>query len=157
MRRSVVYFTSFNIFFKGSILKSIKTGIAIPINLAKEFESIMKALGYSSRSKAIRDAIQLFITIHKWSSTTGEVAGAILTLYDHEELGVEERLTDIQHEYLDIIASTMHVHLTRNLCMQIIAIKGDVSRVKALYQGVVGIKGVKYVQPALFSVHISPS
>ena len=137
-------------------MKSIKTGIAIPINLAKEFEKIMKALGYTSRSKAIRDAIQFFITIHRWSSTTGEVAGAILALYNHEEPGVEEKLTDIQHEYLDIIASTMHVHLTENLCMQIIAIRGDVSKVKALYQGIVSIKGVKYVQPALFSVHISP-
>lgn len=39
---------------------------------------------------------------------------------------------DIQHHYADIIISTMHVHLEFEKCMEIIAVSGDIERVKGL-------------------------
>ena len=128
---------------------SIKTGIAIPVDLAREFEKVMKALGYESRSKAIRDAIQHFITMHRWQSAEGSVVGALLVVYNHGE--AEEDLTDVQHEFLDIVTSAMHIHLTKELCLQIVAIRGHISRVKELYKKVANIRGVRYLQPAFFS------
>lgn len=131
---------------------SIKTGVAIPEEIMKEFEELTKTLGYRSRSKAFQDAVQLFISTHRWVESRGSIAGCIVVIYDHEEHGIEEALTDIQHSYLNIISAAMHVHLSHTRCMLIIALKGDVESVKKLYSELSSIKGITHIQSAFTTI-----
>ncbi|MEM1983436.1 MAG: CopG family ribbon-helix-helix protein [Sulfolobales archaeon] len=127
---------------------TVKTGVSIPKNIMVEFEELTKILGYRSRSRAFQDAIQLFITTHRWVSLSGYLAGCAVLIYNHEEHGVEERLTDTQHKFLDVISAAMHIHLTTTYCMLVIALKGESSRIKDLYNELSSIKGVIHIQPA---------
>ncbi len=127
---------------------SVKTGVALPEDVMKEFDRLIKSLGYKSRSRAFQDAVQLFISMHKWVDTKGYIAGCVVVIYDHGEHGVEEELTDIQHKYLNVISAAMHVHLSSNLCMLIIAVRGDVEVVKRFHSELGGIKGVRHIQTA---------
>ncbi|MCX8185961.1 MAG: ribbon-helix-helix protein, CopG family [Sulfolobales archaeon] len=127
---------------------SVKTGVAVPRDIMEEFEDLAKKLGYRSRSRAFQDAVQLFITTHRWVGLSGLLAGCVVVIYNHEEHGVEERLTDIQHRFLDVISAAMHIHLTSTHCMLVITLRGDAGRVKDLYKELSGIRGVTHIQPA---------
>jgi len=112
----------------------VKAGVSIPVDLYEAFNDTLKGLGITSRSQGIQMAIRSFLALHSWKSIEGDrdIAGSILIIYSHNDDHVEEELTDIQHEYLDIIASVLHVHLSRDKCMEIIAVKGRVSRIRDL-------------------------
>ncbi len=127
---------------------SIKTGVAVPRSVMEEFEELTNALGYKSRSRAFQDAIQLFITTHRWLRLGGYIVGCVVIIYNHEEHGAEEKLTDIQHKFSDVISAAMHVHLTDTYCMLVIALKGDAARIKELYSELCGVNGVMHIQPA---------
>jgi CopG family nickel-responsive transcriptional regulator len=79
----------------------------------------------------------------------GEGVGAITMIYDHSVKGLEEALTDVQHQFEATICSSMHVHLEDEYCLEIIAIKGKASDVRALTQELKTKRGVKEVKLAL--------
>lgn len=131
---------------------SIKVGVVIPQDVARDVEELMKSLGYKSRSKLVQDALRYYITATAWRKEKGEVVGAIAVLYNHDISGVDESLTDIQHEYLDIIISALHAHLTKSYCLQLILIRGDVSKVKELYNKLNNVRGVIHIAPIVMKV-----
>ncbi len=110
--------------------KIVRTGVSFPEELLKSFDRIIEELGIGSRSQAIQEAIRDFISMNSWRISGEDVAGAILLHYSHEEHGLEERITDVQHEFMDIIPSTLHLHLSKEDCLLIIAVRGKASRVK---------------------------
>jgi CopG family nickel-responsive transcriptional regulator len=110
----------------------IRTGVSFPEELLRTFDRIIRDLGIESRSQAIQEAIRDFITMNSWRIADEEVAGAILVHYSHEEHGIEERLTDAQHGFLNIIPSALHIHLSREDCLLVIAVRGRALEVKEL-------------------------
>ncbi len=133
-----------------SALRS-KFGIYVSEPLASELEECMKALGIKSKSALIREALKLFINEHKWK-TAEHAVGIIGLIYDHTRKGVDEELTDIQHDYLDLIVSTLHVHLDRERCMLAIVVRGGTERIKELLGKLVSIKGVGIARTMLLAV-----
>lgn len=112
--------------------KIIRTGVSFPEDLLKIFDRIIKDLGIESRSQAIQEAVRGFIAMNSWRIADEEVAGAILVHYSHEEHGIEERLTDAQHDFLKLIPSALHIHLSREDCLLVIAVRGKASEIKEL-------------------------
>mgnify|MGYP001772759093 CR=1 FL=1 len=129
----------------------MKFGVYIPVDLAEELKKLAESLRVKSRSKLLQEALRLYILENKWS-VADEVAGSIGILYNHEVRGVDEELTDVQHEFLDIIVSALHVHLDKERCMLIIAIRGASSRVRELVSKVNNLKGVVLVRPMLLAI-----
>jgi CopG family nickel-responsive transcriptional regulator len=60
------------------------------------------------------------------------VIGVIGVYYIHGKRHVDEELVEIQHEYLDIIISTQHIHLTKESCAEFIIVRGKISRIEEL-------------------------
>ncbi len=125
-----------------------RISISIPPDLLKELDNFIEKSGYD-RSKVIQMAIRNFLTDYRWTHESGDIAGALILLYDHKSRGIEESLTDIQHEYGNIITSTMHVHLDENNCLEIIAVKGESGRIKELMESMMMEKGVKQLKLAV--------
>ncbi|MEM0338163.1 MAG: ribbon-helix-helix domain-containing protein [Ignisphaera sp.] len=131
--------------------KKTKFGVYVPPELVQELEELMNVLNIDNRSKLLQEALRLFILENRWS-TAKEVVGSINILYNHEIGDSDKELTEIQHRFLDIIVSTMHVHLDKNRCLLIIAIRGSNERVKELLGSIHSIKGVMLVRPVLMSM-----
>lgn len=124
-----------------------RISISLPEKLLEEFDRILKEKGYVSRSEGIRDAIRSYILEHSFvSQLTGEVAGTISIIYDHDESNVLERLTDAQHDFAGVIDSSLHIHLDRRHCLEVIVVRGDSSKIKQLLNRLKSIKGVKYAK-----------
>jgi CopG family nickel-responsive transcriptional regulator len=132
--------------------KIVRVGVAFPPDLLKDFDEITEKMTYESRSKAIQDAVRLFVSERKHlSETEGPQAGIIMILYNHETKGLESTLTHVQHHYADIISATMHIHLNEKDCLETIAIRGDASRVRNLSNELSSKRGVKLMKAAIFS------
>ena len=92
-------------------MKIVRFGVSIPEDLLKKFDDIIDEKGYANRSEAIRDLIRDFIVRHEWEVGDKEVAGTITIVYNHDEADVVEELLDMQHEYVNNIISSIHVHM----------------------------------------------
>ena len=122
--------------------------ISVPPKLLEEFDELVKSMGYG-RSKAIRLAMQNFLTEYRWKRKEGMVAGGLLMVYDHKTRGLKEVLTDIQHEYRDVIRSTTHVHLNERNCLEIVAVIGEVKTIQSIAKKLMGERGVKQLKLAI--------
>ena len=106
-----------------------RIGVSLPKRLLDEFDSIIKTRGYSSRSEAIRDAIRNYIAEYKWlESEKGEIVGVVNVIYDHNVRGISDAIIDLQHEFLENIMTTLHIHLSKDQCLEVILVKGEMER-----------------------------
>ncbi|HOB18005.1 MAG TPA: nickel-responsive transcriptional regulator NikR [Candidatus Methanoculleus thermohydrogenotrophicum] len=124
-----------------------RIGISLPKNLLDKFDEILSLRGYSSRSEGIRDAIRNYITYYQWiSDVKGERQGVITMVYDHDQRGLLETLTEIQHEYAHIIRASLHSHITQNRCLEVILLRGDGTVLKEITERLMSQKGVEAVK-----------
>ncbi|HJJ73981.1 MAG TPA: nickel-responsive transcriptional regulator NikR [Methanocorpusculum sp.] len=124
-----------------------RIGISLPENLLNKFDSIIDKRGYSSRSEGIRDAIRSYITYYEWmNDVEGERQGVITMVYDHDQRGLMEAVTEVQHANIDIIQSSIHSHLTHERCMEEIMVKGDGQKLRSLTESLMALKGVESVK-----------
>jgi len=132
--------------------KIIRVGVTFPPDLLRDFDEIIGKMGYENRSKAVQDAVRIFVSEKKWlQEEKGVQAGILMMLYDHEVKGIESSLTDVQHHYTHIICSTMHIHLSERDCLEAIAVKGDAAEVRKLSDALAAKRGVKLLKTMLIS------
>jgi CopG family nickel-responsive transcriptional regulator len=124
-----------------------RISISLPEKLLEEFDRILREKGYVSRSEGIRDAIRSYILEHSFiSQLSGDIAGTISIIYDHDATNVLEKLTDAQHDFSKVIDSSLHIHLDRHHCLEVIVVRGDSAEIKQLLNRLKAIKGVKYAK-----------
>lgn len=130
----------------------VRVGVTFPPELLKELDEIIKEIGYESRSKAIQDSVKQFITEYRWTKKEkGIKAGVLTMIYNHEVKGLEETLTDIQHRYNELIRSSMHIHLSKEYCLEAIAVQGEAEEILKLTKEIMSKKGVEQVKLAIVS------
>jgi CopG family nickel-responsive transcriptional regulator len=133
--------------------KITRVGVTFPPDLLKDFDEVIAKIGYENRSKAVQDAVRIFVSERKWlQEEKGAQAGVLMMLYDHEVRGLESVLTEIQHHYAQIICSTMHIHISERDCLEAIAVKGDAAGIRKLGDELAAKKGVKILKTMFVSV-----
>jgi CopG family nickel-responsive transcriptional regulator len=133
--------------------KITRVGVTFPPELLKEFDQITQNMGYESRSKAIQDAVRLFVSERKWlKEEKANQTGVLLMVYDHEAKGLESELTETQHHHADLILATMHIHLGEQDCLEAIAVKGKTSEIRHLSDELATKRGVKILKAMIVSL-----
>jgi CopG family nickel-responsive transcriptional regulator len=134
--------------------KIVRVGVTFPPELLKEFDEITAKMGYESRSKAIQDAVRLFVSEKKWLKEEEKTSqtGILLMVYDHETRDLDRELTETQHHHSDLISSTMHIHLDERDCLEAIAVKGKAPEIRHLSNELATKKGVKILKAVIVSV-----
>jgi CopG family nickel-responsive transcriptional regulator len=133
--------------------KIIRVGVTFPPELLKDFDAITSKMGYESRSKAIQDAVTLFVSERKWlKEEESTQTGVLLMVYDHEVKGLETELTEIQHHHTSLISSTMHIHIGEQDCLEAIAVKGKASDIRKLSNELTTKRGVKILKTMIVSI-----
>lgn len=133
--------------------KIMRLSVTFPPDLLKDFDELIRKMGYENRSKAVQDAVRLFVSERKWlQEEKGMQAGVLMLLYDHEVRGLEDALTDVQHDHANVISSAMHIHLTERECLEAIAVKGDASEIRKLSDKLASKRGVKLLKTMIVSL-----
>lgn len=125
----------------------VKTGIAFPDKVYEELNKIAKEMGYTSISKAVRDAVELFIAFNKWWSAKGGVTGVILLLLPRSSEQAHKKITSILNS-ADVVKSFTYSALN-DYVLYIVNVAGSGPDVKQLYKELTKVENVLAVQPSL--------
>lgn len=124
--------------------KTIRFGVSLDSDLLEKFDNLCDERSYQTRSEAIRDLIRNMLIQKEWEDVQGETAGTLSMVYDHHQSDLAQKLTELQHDFLDIIVASLHVHLDHNNCMEILVLRGIGERLRDLGQKLTSTKGVKH-------------
>ena len=117
-------------------------GVSIPKSLIQKFDDVLCEIGYENRSKAIADAINIFIN-EKRIDNNLDLIGTISYMYDHHVSDINRKLVELQHGFEKNIKSTMHSHITPDECVEVLIVEGVAKDVQKLFGGLSAIRGVK--------------
>jgi CopG family nickel-responsive transcriptional regulator len=134
--------------------KITRIGVTFPPDLLENFDNIIKKMGYESRSKAIQDAVRLFVSEKNWlqEDQSSSQTGILLMVYDHDVKGLEADLTEEQHINSAIVSSTLHIHIGERDCLEAIAVRGKASEIRKLSDKLATKRGVKILKTMIVTI-----
>src|ERR1051325_8448859 len=121
-----------------------RIGVAIDTALLNKFDRLIEQRGYTNRSEAFRDMIREELVAQTWESPETHVVGTVTLVYDHHVRLLNEKLTDIQHDFHSLILSTLHVHLDHDHCLEVLIVRGKSAAVRKVADTLISTKGVKH-------------
>ena len=124
--------------------KIVRFGVSLSEKLLKSFDKFIASKGYTNRSEAIRDLIREKLVKLEWEIGQKEAVGTITIVYDHEIRELSSKLTHLQHQYVESIISTTHVHLDEHNCLEVLIVRGKVKEIEGIANKLISTKGVKH-------------
>jgi len=118
--------------------------VSLPADLARELDRMTREKGYTNRSLAIADMIRGNLVEHRQQQHDADIAGSITLVYDHHRHHLQDLLTDLQHDHMNVIISTLHAHLDHHNCLELLAVRGPAGEIKKLADELIAAKGVKH-------------
>jgi CopG family nickel-responsive transcriptional regulator len=104
--------------------------ISLPDELLEELEKRIREQGFSGRSDVVRAGAKMLIADCKEKERLeGSLNSVLLVIHPQN---VEDTVTEIKHEFEDIISTQIHNHLRKDKCLEIFILEGDADRVKEL-------------------------
>ncbi|MGB3008648.1 MAG: nickel-responsive transcriptional regulator NikR [Chitinophagaceae bacterium] len=124
-------------------MKVKRFGVSLDEEILKKLDEMVLTSKFPNRSQAIRHLIKGSLVQEKINQNK-TVAGALVIVYDHHKKDISNTLTHLQHDFHNLILSTQHVHLSHDLCLETIAIKGKAQQLISLSDAIIGLKGIKH-------------
>lgn len=112
-------------------------------SLLKAFDEYVLKREYKNRSQAISQLVNNCLAQSLSMDEIAVVVGIIVIVYNHEKRELVDTLIDLQHKYLSSIISSLHVHLSKHDCLEIIVVEGETQKLRRVENEIVKIKGVK--------------
>ena len=129
--------------------------ISLDEDLAREFDALIAARGYSNRSEAVRDLIRARLEADRLAQ--GEAPHCVANLsyvYNHHERDLAERLTALQHDHHDLTVATLHAHLDHENCLESAILKGPTAAVRRFAERLIAEPGVRHGQLSVVAVDV---
>lgn len=122
----------------------IRFGISIDQDLSEKFDLYLSERGYATRSEAIRDLIRDALIQQKIElQPKTNALGSLTLIYDHHARNLAQEMGAIQHDFYALILSVMHLHVSHNDCMELIALSGKAFEIVKLANALLSLKGIK--------------
>ncbi|HXU60274.1 MAG TPA: nickel-responsive transcriptional regulator NikR [Polyangia bacterium] len=119
----------------------VRFGVAVEASLLRDLDALAKQRG-CTRSELLRDMGRAEVGRAKVSAAVPAV-GALTIVYDHHVRDLSEKLTELQHELGDDVRAAMHVHLSHDLCLEVVVLRGRSDRLSAIADRILALRGVK--------------
>lgn len=130
--------------------KVSRISISLEPALQDRLETLVEESGYTNRSEFLRDMIRDHLVEKTWRADD-PVVGTITLVYDHHARELSRKLTGIQHAHHDAVLATTHVHLTHDLCAEMILVRGRAGTVRALADALRQQRGVLHAALSMSS------
>ncbi|MGM5483089.1 MAG: nickel-responsive transcriptional regulator NikR [Nanobdellota archaeon] len=121
----------------------VRKGIAFEQDLLEQFDKLLEKRGYKNRSEAIRDIIRKELIEENIRTPEKKMMASLTIVFDHHKHDIQHKLTHKQHQ-TDLIKSTLHIHLNKNDCMEVLILDGKVKDIKKFSDEMLATKGVKH-------------
>ncbi len=120
--------------------------VSLENDLLQAFDRYCHTNQVATRSEALRQLIREKLTAEAWTNDAADVAASLTLVYDHHKSNLTNKLIEIQHNHTDCVISALHVHLTHDLCMELIALRGSAKQLQSLAAELSGLKGIHQAQ-----------
>ena len=104
--------------------------ISLTEEILKEIDSLLKNLGFSGRSDAIRAGIRSFVSEEKQKENLSGNVNAILLVVHSDEY--DNQVNGIKHSYEDLITTHLHSKIEGVKCMELFMLKGEADSVSSI-------------------------
>jgi CopG family nickel-responsive transcriptional regulator len=122
----------------------VRFGVSIDQDLLENYDRLINERGYATRSEALRDLIRDALIQQKIEMQTDiQALGSLTLVYDHHARNLAQEMGEIQHRFHDNILSVMHLHVSHDDCLEIVALRGIVSEIAELANALLSLKGIK--------------
>jgi len=120
----------------------VRFGVAIERSLLRDLDAEARKRR-CTRSELLRDLARA--EVGRAKAAAGVEAVATLTLvYDHHVRDLSEKLTELQHDLGEDVRAAMHVHLSHDLCLEVVVMRGRSDRLAEIADQILAIRGVKH-------------
>ena len=117
--------------------------ISLEAALLEEFDQVIAAKQYATRSEAIRDLIRDRLLREETKHQKGEQVAVVTPgARSPRPRAGASRLIDMQHHHHDVVVSSMHVHLGLRHCLEVSVLRGPAHEVIHLGEELLATKGV---------------
>ena len=125
---------------------NLKTRFSVSMtpDLAEALDAMVSSKGFPSRSQAIAEILRAHLPAAGSEKPDTIIAGTVTLVYDHHKRNLTANLTDIQHDYHDLICSVLHVHVDHHVCMEVLAVRGHSGRIREMSDRLITTKGVQH-------------
>ena len=119
-----------------------RVSLALDDNLLNALDAKMAEAASSNRSEFVREVLRDYLVSSAWNKSDTEMLGTITILYNHHQRELCAKLTKVQHDSpVKILAST-HVHLSHELCAEMIMATGVPQALHELHSQIRRVRGV---------------
>lgn len=125
--------------------KLVRFTVSLEKELLDEFDASCPGGPLSTRSEAVRQLIREKLTVPAWAGAAS-VAASLTLVYDHHRPKLAAQLLGVRHRYAENVVSSLHVHLDRELCLEILFLRGTAKRVRELAAELSGLRGIHQSQ-----------
>lgn len=125
-----------------------RVSLSLEQSLLDSLEQLVAKNGYENRSEFIRDLIRDHLAHDQWQSGE-EVLGTLTLIYNHHQRGVTEKLVELQHHSGEHILASTHVHLSHEICAEMIMLRGSGSGIIKLTNALKQLRGVLHASLAM--------
>jgi CopG family transcriptional regulator, nickel-responsive regulator len=122
--------------------KIVRFSVSLEDDLLAEFDRYCRQEQFATRSEAIRQLLRDRLTTQAWVEESQDAAGTLTLVYDHHRPQLRDHLMRLQHDHNDLIVSTLHAHLTHDLCLEVIVLRGPSTRLQQIASQLQGLKGI---------------
>ncbi len=133
-----------------------RISISLPKSLLEQLDEMLEERGFDNRSQAIAEMINTELAEHNEKLGEQVMAGTITLIYDHSKPQLQSALSEIQHNYIAEVISSLHVHLENQHMMEVILVQGTASKLKNIANQMITCKGVKTGKLQLTATVIPP-
>ena len=125
-----------------------RVSLSLEESLLEKLDDLTQNNGYENRSEFIRDLIRNQITREQWKSGE-EVIGTLTLVYNHHQRGLTEKLVEIQHHSNEHVLASTHVHLSHEICAEMIMLRGSGDGISKLANAMKRLRGVLHAELAM--------
>lgn len=119
-----------------------RISISLAPALLSEFDQMVEARNFGSRSQAVSDLVNRELVEYKRSLGNDVMVGTITVHYDRTVRGLQARLADIEYQYINEVISSLHVQLSQNQLMEVILVQGHTQRLQEIADVMLTRRGV---------------
>jgi CopG family transcriptional regulator, nickel-responsive regulator len=120
----------------------VRFSVSLEGELLEQFDRYCQEQNFATRSEAVRQLIRDSLTAHAWEADSRHAAGTLTLVYDHHRPQLRDHLTKLQHDHTDLVVATLHAHLTHDLCLEVIVLRGPAAKLQEIASKLKGLKGI---------------
>lgn len=120
----------------------VRFGVAMEEPLLVAFDALVHERG-GTRSELLRDLARAEVTRARVADRVPAIA-TLTIVYDHHVRDLTERLTEFQHALGEQVRSTLHIHMSAEMCLEVIVMRGLSDEIRRAADKLIATRGVKH-------------